>query len=60
MLDASNTETVEARLNSVLQKMSQVEVKKEGDVKKENEPQVDLEKKEQVSSVENPYLIIYM
>jgi len=51
LLDASNTETVEARLNSVLQKMSQVEVKKEGDVKKENEPQVDLEKKEQISQL---------
>lgn len=42
LLDASNTETVEARLNAVLQKMQQIAEKKE------KEPQVDPDKQKKV------------
>ncbi|XP_005096445.1 dynactin subunit 2 isoform X2 [Aplysia californica] len=45
LLDASNTETVEARLNAVLQKMQQIAEKKE------KEPQADPDKQKRISDL---------
>ncbi|CAL1536482.1 unnamed protein product [Lymnaea stagnalis] len=45
LLDASNTETVEARLNAVLQKMQQIAEKKE------KEPQADPDKQKRISEL---------
>ncbi|CAG5116298.1 unnamed protein product [Candidula unifasciata] len=45
LLDASNTETVEARLNAVLQKIQQIAEKKE------KEPQVDPDKQKKISEL---------
>ncbi|KAK7009100.1 Dynactin subunit 2 [Biomphalaria glabrata] len=45
LLDASNTETVEARLNAVLQKMQQIAEKKE------KEPQADPDKQKKISDL---------
>ncbi|KAH9488513.1 Dynactin subunit 2 [Bulinus truncatus] len=45
LLDATNTETVEARLNAVLQKMQQIAEKKE------KEPQADPEKQKKISEL---------
>lgn len=45
LLDASNTETVEARLNAVLQKIQQIAEKKE------KEPQVDPDKQKKVRHI---------